>query len=147
MVHNRQLPPSFSICKRLTTIIHYLRFLSKTCLSGALCPYPVLQYNQQAKLAMSDPLLSRIRHVLDAFENEGVTLSREATQRIMLESDEILIQLREDRAGSVISVSKMIDMEATAKLFDLALGRWDNPMELLESGLSDSAGKSFLLTF
>lgn len=96
---------------------------------------------------MSDPLLSRIRHVLDAFENEGVTLSREATQRIMLESDEILIQLREERAGRVISVSKMIDMEATAKLFDLGFGRWDNPIELLTSGLSDSAGKSFLLTF
>lgn len=44
---------------------------------------------------MSDPFLSLIRDVLDTFQNDGVTLSSEATQRILLESDEIPIQLRE----------------------------------------------------
>lgn len=44
---------------------------------------------------MSDPCLSLIRDVLDTFENDGVALSLEVTQRIILESDEIPIQLRE----------------------------------------------------
>lgn len=92
---------------------------------------------------MSDPLLSRIRHVLDAFENDGVTLSLEATQRIMLESDEIPIQLREQRAGRIISVSKSVNMEATARLFSLEFGRWDSPSAPSEAGLSESAGKLF----
>lgn len=80
--------------------------------------------------------MSHIQQILDAFERDGVTLSAEVTQRIILESNSGEIPQPE----RVISAPQLIGLEATARLLNVDFGHWDSPMALSENGISEAAG-------